>query len=90
MRSEGRHEKGAAVTVETVLEVLREFEPLQPRGATLGLIAWELFEREESVAPMFARALEEGLIERSGVESDSGEVLWRLTEQGRASLPPLR
>lgn len=71
------------VSMREMLEVLREFEALEPSGVSLGLIAWELYERDGSVAELIAHARERGLIELAGADTHSGEPLWRLTQAGR-------
>jgi hypothetical protein len=74
------------VSVRSVLEVMGEFEPLEPTGVSTGLIAWELLEPEHVVAAVMHEARERGMIQRAGWDPERGERLWRLTAQGRARL----
>jgi len=74
------------VSVRSVLEVIEEFEPLEPTGVSTGLVAWELLEPEHVVAAVMHEAREGGMIERAGWDPERGERLWRLTAQGRARL----
>jgi hypothetical protein len=74
------------MSLKRVLEVLREFEPLEPTGVSTGLIAWELQEAEHVVASVMHEARSKGMIERAGWDSERGERLWRLTDLGRQQL----
>lgn len=69
--------------MKKVLQVLREFDALEPGGVSLGLIAWELYERDAWIAELIEHAHAQGLVELSGADVRSGERLWRLTEDGR-------
>jgi hypothetical protein len=73
-------------TIIVVLEVVAEFEPLEPAGVSAGLVAWELDQTEQTIEPVIHHARENGMIERVGWDRDSGERLWRLTPHGRARL----
>jgi hypothetical protein len=70
------------VSMKEVLQVLREFHPLEPSGVPVGLIAWELYERDAWIAELIELARERGLVEISGADGRSGEALWRLTPSG--------
>lgn len=74
------------VSVDRVLEVVGEFEPLEPTGVSAGLIAWELLESEQVVASLVHAARRRGMIEGAGWDPEQGERLWRLTPRGRARL----
>jgi hypothetical protein len=74
------------VSVRSVLEVMGEFEPLEPGGVSTALVAWELLEPEHVVATVMHKAREGGMIERAGWDPERGERLWRLTAEGRAQL----
>lgn len=69
--------------MKDVLEVLREFEQLEPSGASLGLIAWELHQPDVAIAELLELARERRLIELAGVDARAGEPLWRRTPSGR-------
>lgn len=77
---------GATVSLKDVLEVLREFERLEPGGVSLGLIAWELYQPDAAIAELIELARERRLIELAGADSRSGEALWRLTASGRTTI----
>ncbi len=70
----------------TVLEVMAEFEPLEPDGVSTGLIAWELSQSEHVIEPLMHHARDRGMVERVGWQGGRGERLWRLTDHGRARL----
>ena len=70
------------VSLETLLHVMAEFDEFG--GASLGLVAWELFVNERAVHDAWNEAVETGLIELAGVEPIYTEELWRLTEAARA------
>jgi hypothetical protein len=70
----------------TVLEVVAEFEPLEPDGVSTGLIAWELNKSERLIEPVMHHARDRGMIERIGWDFKRGERLWRLTDHGRARI----
>jgi hypothetical protein len=65
-----------------VLEVVAEFD--DSGGAGLGLVAWELGVDEELVASAWRQAIDHGLIQAAG--RDSQEQLWRLTSAGWAAV----
>lgn len=67
----------------TVLEVVAEFEPLEPDGVSTGLIAWELNESERLIEPVMHHARDRGMVERVGWDFKRGERLWRLIDHGR-------
>ncbi len=73
-------------SVIMVLEVVAEFEPLEPTGVSSGLVAWELNQSEHVIEPVIHFALDRGMIERAGWDSERGERLWRLTARGRERL----
>jgi hypothetical protein len=69
-----------------MLEVLREFEVLEPGGVSLGLVAWELYQPDAWIAELIEVARGQGLIELAGADNRTGEALWRLTSGGRDSI----
>ncbi len=73
-------------SIITVLEVVAEFEPLEPAGVGTGLIAWELSQAERLIELLMHHARDRGMVERVGWDSDRGERLWRLTAHGRARI----
>lgn len=73
-------------SIITVLEVVAEFEPLEPAGVSTGLIAWELNQAEHMIEPVMRYAQDRGMIEGAGWDSERAERLWRLTSQGRARI----
>ncbi len=75
-----------AVTRRDVLEVIGEFESLEPDGVSAGLVAWELNTGERAVGAHVEAAESEGLIAPSGWDETRGERLWRLTAAGRDEL----
>jgi hypothetical protein len=79
-------ERPASMT--EMLEVLREFEVLEPGGVSLGLVAWELYQPGAWIAELIEQARGQGLIELAGADSRTGEALWRLTSGGRDSITP--
>jgi DNA-binding HxlR family transcriptional regulator len=68
------------VSLQTVLAVLADFDNLG--GGSLGLVAWELYQAEEALAPAWARAIRERLLEPAGTDEVHGEDMWRLSERG--------
>ncbi len=69
------------VTVENVLRVLADFEPLG--GASLELVASELGTDPGAVEEAWLQAFDDGLLEHSGTDRSSGEDTCRLSERGR-------
>jgi hypothetical protein len=65
---------------------LSDFEPFEPAGVSVGLVAWQLHQPEKAIAPLIELARGQGLIDRMGVDERSGQTLWRLTDQGRERL----
>jgi hypothetical protein len=78
--------RGNQVSMKEMLEVLREFEVLEPGGVSLGLLAWELYQPEAWIAELIEVARGQGMIELAGADSRTGEALWRLTSSGRDSI----
>ncbi len=74
------------VAVGDVLEVLGEFESLEPEGVSAALVAWELRQSEATVDALIEAAQREQLIELSGWDGRQGEQLWQLTAAGRDHL----
>lgn len=70
-----------AISLQTVLEVLGEFD--DSGGASTGLVAWELCIDEPLVLGAWERARAAGLIAKAG--HDQHEQLWRLTAAGWAT-----
>jgi hypothetical protein len=77
---------GGYVSVGEVLEVIAEFEELEPAGVSSGLVAWELRQSESTVHALIEAAQEEELIALSGWDERRGEQLWKLTLAGRDHL----
>jgi len=71
---------GGAISLQAVLEVVREFD--ESGGANIGLVAWELCVDEPRVADAWEQARAAGLIAPAGY--DQREQLWRLTPAGWA------
>ena len=68
------------ISEQGLLEVVAEFDELG--GASLGLIAWELYVTEAEVSEAWASAIAAGWLEASGWDEVSGEQMWRLTAAG--------
>ena len=77
---------GGYVSVGDVLEVIAEFEELEPAGVSSGLVAWELRQSESTVHALIEAAQEEELIALAGWDERRGEQLWKLTLAGRDHL----
>jgi len=71
------------ISVQQVLEVVGDFD--ESGGATVSLIAWELFVEEQRVARAWEQAVAEGLLRRARRDRLDGERLWRLTAGGWAA-----
>jgi hypothetical protein len=71
----------AGISLERVLEVVGNFDRFG--GASLGLVAWDLWVEDEVVTEMWERAQFEGLIAPAGLDLE--EQLWRLTPGGWAA-----
>jgi diguanylate cyclase (GGDEF)-like protein/PAS domain S-box-containing protein len=69
------------IDLETLLATVAEL-----RGASVDLVAWELFTEEEAVQEAWAAAVRDGLIERSRYDAEDREWLYDLTAAGRARL----
>jgi hypothetical protein len=74
------------VTRRDVLEVIAEFETLEPAGVSPGLVAWELNTGERVIKARMEAAEADGLIAPAGWDEARGEELWRLTPSGRDEL----
>ena len=70
------------ISLQQVLEVVGDFD--ESGGASLGLIAWELFVEEQRVARAWEQGVAEGLLRRAGRDRVADERLWRLTAGGWA------
>jgi hypothetical protein len=68
------------ISEQGLLEVLADFDGLG--GASLGLVAWELFVTEEEVSEAWAFAVAAGWLAPAGRDEVYGEQLWRLTSEG--------
>lgn len=66
-----------------LLTVLAQFDPLG--GASLGLIAWEMFTTEQQLRREWELAIEQGWLTPAGHDELHDEQLWRLTPRGRAA-----
>ena len=71
------------ISVQQVLEAVGEFD--ESGGASMSLIAWELFVEEQRVARAWEQAVAEGLLRRAGRDRVDGERFWRLTAGGWAA-----
>jgi hypothetical protein len=69
------------VALQRVLDVLADFDEFG--GASRDLLAWELDVEESAVAPAWARAIEDGLLEESAVRDALSDKMWRLSERGK-------
>ncbi|MBV9818045.1 MAG: hypothetical protein JOZ07_06805 [Solirubrobacterales bacterium] len=72
------------IPLGTMVQVLADFDRFG--GASLGLIAWELFVPEAAVAPAWSAAVAGGLVAEAGHDPTYDERLWRLTASGWARL----
>ncbi|HWE08266.1 MAG TPA: hypothetical protein VG325_02860 [Solirubrobacteraceae bacterium] len=68
------------ISEQRLLEVLADFDGFG--GASLGLVAWELFVTEEDVREAWAVAVAAGWLAPAGRDDVFGEQLWRLTSEG--------
>jgi hypothetical protein len=68
------------ISEQGLLDVLADFD--EQGGASLGLVAWELFLTERDVSETWAAAIAAGWMEPAGWDDVFGEQLWRLTEGG--------
>jgi hypothetical protein len=64
-----------------LLGVLADFDPLG--GASLGLVAWELFLSEQQLRADWQLAIDKGWLAPAGYDPVHEEQLWRLTPSGR-------
>jgi hypothetical protein len=71
------------IPVRVLLEVLADFDGLG--GASLSLVAWELFVEEERVADAWQQMLADGLLKPAGRDPADDAQLWRLTAGGWAA-----
>lgn len=71
------------ISLQQVLEVVGDFD--ESGGASLALIAWELFVEEQRVARAWEQGVAEGLLRRAGRDRVGDERLWRLTAGGWAA-----
>ena len=71
------------ISLQQVLEVVGDFD--ESGGASLGLIAWELFVEEQRVARAWEQGVAEGLLRRAGRDRVGDERLWRLSAVGWAA-----
>jgi hypothetical protein len=65
----------------SLLGVLADFDLLG--GASLGLVAWELFVSEQQLRGDWQLAIEKGWLTPAGYDPVHDEQLWRLTPSGR-------
>lgn len=66
-----------------LLGVLTDFDALG--GASLGLVAWELFVPEQQLRGDWQLAIDRGWLTPAGYDAVHDEQLWRLTPRGRAA-----
>ena len=71
------------ISLQQLLEVVGDFD--ESGGASVGLIAWELFVEEQRVARAWERGVAEGLLRRAGRDRVADERLWRLSAGGWAA-----
>jgi hypothetical protein len=73
------------ISVQQLLEVLARFDEFG--GASLSLVAWELFVGEHDIQSAWEHAITEGWLKpaRRGQADDDDETLYRLTPTGRAA-----
>jgi hypothetical protein len=71
------------ISVQLVLEVLADFDGLG--GASLSLVAWELFVEPDRVVDAWEQMLADGLLKPAGVDPADDGQLWRLTAGGWAA-----
>jgi hypothetical protein len=67
-----------------LLEVVGEFEKFG--GASVELAAWEVDVSEASVARSVSDAIDRGLLRDNGLDGQSGERMWQLSELGQRGL----
>jgi hypothetical protein len=72
---------GAEISVERLLEVMRDFDEFG--GASIELVAWELGSPVSDLSTAWAQAIADGLLEPAGLDSVFGEPLWRLRNRHR-------
>ena len=63
------------IPLQRVLEVVGNFD--ESGGASLSLIAWELFVEEQLVVRAWKQAVAEGLFRPAGRDGGDDERLWR-------------
>jgi hypothetical protein len=68
------------ISEQGLLEVLADFDDLG--GASIGLVAWELFITEREVSDAWALAVAAGWLAPAGRDDVFGEQMWRLTPAG--------
>jgi len=80
------------ISEQRLLEVLADFD--EHGGASLGLVAWELFASRQDVAGAWEHASAEGWLKAAGHDEVHNEQLYRLTLSGwsaaRERLPGLK
>jgi hypothetical protein len=72
------------ISEQGLLEVIADFDGLG--GASLGLVAWELFVTEQEVSDAWASAVAAGWLAPAARDEVYGEQLWRLTAEGWIAL----
>jgi hypothetical protein len=68
------------ISEQGLLEVLADFDELG--GASIGLVAWELFVTEHEVSDSWAVVVAAGWLAPAGWDEVHGDRLWRLTSEG--------
>lgn len=71
-----------------LLGVLADFDPLG--GASLGLVAWELFVSEQQLRGDWQLAIDKGWLTPAEYDLVHDEQLWRLTPSGREAAQTAR
>jgi DNA-binding IclR family transcriptional regulator len=72
------------VTAEDVLATLSAFDRFG--GASLELIAWEFGVAPSTIADVWARLRDAGLLRRAGEDPATGEPMYRLSADGWVAL----
>jgi hypothetical protein len=71
------------ISAQRLLEAIADFD--ESGGASMGLVAWELYVPEQDVAVAWDQAVTNGWLQPAGHDSANDEQMWRLTLTGRAA-----
>jgi hypothetical protein len=66
------------LSLATVLGAVAEFGT-----ASIGLVAWEYMVEQSAAEPAMIAAIRSGLLQASGIDIETGELLYELTPAGR-------